>query len=191
LVLRDPDEIIQAKSSPQEEQRLQVPRVFLERTMWNLNDNEHVQDCTAELVFNRNEVGLSDWEIARREKLWYRRSWAAKRSMIHHGISRKVKYIAVIACVSAVGESLVPDIITSQDFPSVREQLKKHGVRFGTDLMMKSNAKPDINAEIFVDYVWTVLLPNPGELRRLNEFAEEMVVLLTDNYPSHIACAVM
>jgi hypothetical protein len=48
LVLRCPDEIIQAKF-PQEEQRLQVRRMFLERTMQNLNEYEYVQGRTAEL----------------------------------------------------------------------------------------------------------------------------------------------
>jgi hypothetical protein len=57
----------------------------------------------------------------------------------------------VIACVSAAGESLIPYITPLQDSPPVRAQLKKRGVRFGTDLIMKSNAKPYINAEIFLD----------------------------------------
>jgi hypothetical protein len=51
---------------------------------------------------------------------------------------------------------------------------------------MKSNTKPYISAEIFVDYVQTVLLLNLAELRRLDEFSEEMAVLLVDNCPSHI-----
>jgi hypothetical protein len=46
----------------------------------------------------------------------------------------------------------------------------------GTDLIIKSNAKPDINAEIFLDDVQTVFLPDLGELRGLDEFAEEMAV---------------
>jgi hypothetical protein len=60
LVLRDPDAIIQAKNSRQEEQRLQIARVFLEQTMQNLNEYEHVQGCPAALLFNLNEVGFSD-----------------------------------------------------------------------------------------------------------------------------------
>jgi hypothetical protein len=110
---------------------------------------------------------------------------------MHHRISRKLKHISVIVCVSSAGESLTPYIITSQDAPSVREQLKKRGVRFGTDLIMKSNAKPYINAEIFVDYVLTVLIPNLAEPRRLDEFAEEMTVFSMDHCPSHIRSPVM
>jgi hypothetical protein len=51
---------------------------------------------------------------------------------------------------------------------------------------MNSNAKRYTNAGIFLDDIWTVFLPNFPELCRLNEFAEEMVVLLMDNGSSHI-----
>jgi hypothetical protein len=56
---------------------------------------------------------------------------------------------------------------------------------------MKSNAKPSINSEIFLDYVQTVFLPYLAELRPLDEFAEEMEVLLMDNCPSHITSDVI
>jgi hypothetical protein len=101
-----------------------------------------------------------------------------------------VKHISVIACVSAAGEWLTPHSVTSQDSPSIRERLKKRAVRFGTDSIMKLNAKPSINAEIFTDDVQTVFLPNLAELPRLDEFAEEMVMLLMDNCASYITCVV-
>jgi hypothetical protein len=59
-----------SKKFPQEEQRFQLPRVFIERTVQNLNEyeyeyeneneKEYVQGCTAELVFDLDEVGISD-----------------------------------------------------------------------------------------------------------------------------------
>jgi hypothetical protein len=97
----------------------------------------------------------------------------------------------MIACGFAAGESLTPDIITSQDSPSLREQLTKQGVRFGTDLIMKSNAKSCIKEKIFLDHVQTVFLPNLADLRRLDEFAEEMAVFLMDHCPSHITSDVI
>jgi hypothetical protein len=45
---------------------------------------------------------------------------------------------------------------------------------------LKSNGKPDLNAEIFLDYVQTGLLPN------LAEFAAEIGGFLIDNCPSHV-----
>jgi hypothetical protein len=97
-----------------------------------------------------------------------------------------MKHLSVIACVFAAGESLTPHTVTSQDSPSVRKQLKKHGAGFGTELIMESNEKPYINTEIFLDYVQTVFLPNLAELRRWDEFAEKMAGRSMDNCPSHI-----
>jgi hypothetical protein len=97
----------------------------------------------------------------------------------------------VIACVFTAAESFTPSILPLQDSLSVREQLNKHDVRFETDLIMKSNAKPYINAEIFLDDVQTVFLPNLAEPRRLDEFAGEMAVLLMNNCAGDITCIVI
>jgi hypothetical protein len=105
---------------------------------------------------------------------------------IHHEISRTVKHISVIACISTAGESLTLDIITSQAPRSVQEWLKKEGGRFGTDFVLRSNPKPYINAEIFLDYIQTVFLPNLAELRTLDAFTEETGVLLMEKCPSHV-----
>jgi hypothetical protein len=50
FVLRDSDQIFKTKSTHQEQQGLQVPRMFLERTVQH--PKEHVQGCVAELMFN-------------------------------------------------------------------------------------------------------------------------------------------
>jgi hypothetical protein len=97
-----------------------------------------------------------------------------------------VKHISVIACVSAAEESLTPYIITSQALTSVQERLKKEGVRFGRDFVLRSNPNLYINAEIFLDYIRTVFLPNLAELRTLDAFTEETGVVLMDNGPRHV-----
>jgi hypothetical protein len=92
----------------------------------------------------------------------------------------------VIACLSAAGESLTLYLITSQVPKSVQERLKKEGVRFSTDFVSRSNPSPSINAEIFLEYIRTVFLPNLAELRTLDAFTEETGVLVMDNCPSHV-----
>jgi uncharacterized FlaG/YvyC family protein len=67
FALRDRDEIIQTKSVPQEEQRLQAPQALISRTVQNLN--ECIQRCTTELVFNLDEVVISDWEDGKSRKV--------------------------------------------------------------------------------------------------------------------------
>jgi hypothetical protein len=107
-----------------------------------------------------------------------------------HGISRKREHISVIICISAVGISLTPYILTSQDSASVREQLKKHRVRSETALIVKPNTKPYINAEILFDYIRPVLVPNLAGLPGLNEVAEEMAMPLIAQVILSMTCSV-
>jgi hypothetical protein len=86
----------------------------------------------------------------------------------------------------AAGEGFTPYIVTSQDSPVVRAQLRKRGVRLGIDFILKSRAKPYINAEIVEEYTRIVFLPNLDELRSLEEFAVEDAILLMDNCLSHV-----
>lgn len=183
FVGRHLDRLCKAKSVPQEAQRLEVPRCFLDEIVRCLT--HFVHGCVAELVFNLDEVGISDWEDRTTRKVIVPLS--ARDQAIHHKINRALKHVSVIACVSAAGESLMPYIVTSQDSPKLRQQLKTHGVRFGTDFVLKSRAKPYINAEIFSEYIRTVFVPNLNELRSLEQFAREEAVLLMDNCPSHVA----
>jgi hypothetical protein len=179
---RNLDRLCKVKSAPQESTRLEVPRRFLDQTIRCLT--ELVHGCRAELVFNLDEVGISDWEDRQSRRVIVPVS--AREQTIHHKINRRLKHLSIIACVSAAGESLMPYVVTSQDSLPVREALKKHGMRLGTDLVLKHRAKPYINAEVFEEYIRMVFLPNLNELRSLEEFANEEAVLLMDNCPSHV-----
>jgi hypothetical protein len=180
FVRRHSGKIFKMKITAQERQRLQVPRMFLERTDQDLK--EHVQGCMAELVFNLDEVGILDL-ADRKMKTGIVRA-TMRGPTIHHEMSRTVKRISVIASISASGESLIPYIITLQAATLVQEWRKKEGVRFSTDFVLRSNPKRYINPKIFLDEIRTVFLPNLAELRNLDGFAEETGVLLMDNCPS-------
>jgi hypothetical protein len=71
------------KSSPQESQRLEVPRCFLEETIWCLG--EFVQSRPMELVFNLDEVEISDWEDRQTKTVIV--SLSAREQTIHHKIN--------------------------------------------------------------------------------------------------------
>jgi hypothetical protein len=138
----------------------------------------------AELMFNLDEAGILDWEDRKTKIIIVPVTMVGQT--IRHEISRTVKHISVVACVCAVGEALTPYIITSQALGQVRKQLEKHGVRFGTDFVLRSNPKPYINAKIFLDYIRTVFLSNLAELRTFDGFTEQTGVLLMDNCPSYV-----
>jgi hypothetical protein len=78
---------------------MQVPRVFVERTIHDLHD--YVQSCVAELVLNLDEVGISDWEDRKGKKVAVPPAMLGQT--IHHGVARNVKHISVIACKLAAG----------------------------------------------------------------------------------------
>jgi hypothetical protein len=144
---RHADRLCKTKNAPQEAQRFEIPRCFLEETVRYIA--QHVQSRPTELVFNLDEVGISEWEDrkVKKKNVIVRRS--SRGQTIHHKINRRLKHISVIACVSAAGETLTPYIVTSQDLPVVRAPLKKRRVRFGTDFILKSLAKPYINTDFF------------------------------------------
>jgi hypothetical protein len=106
---------------------------------------------TSELVCHLEEVDISDWKHRKMRKVLA--AATMRSSTIHHGISRNVKHISVISRVDITGKSVIPYIIESQDLGSVGKQFKKHGVRFGTDLICKLNAKPSVNMDISFDYI--------------------------------------
>jgi hypothetical protein len=58
--------------------------VFLERIIQDLH--EYVQGCVVELVFNLDEIGISDWEDRKKKKVLGLA--AAFGQTIHHGVSR-------------------------------------------------------------------------------------------------------
>jgi hypothetical protein len=153
-------------------QRLEVPRCFLEETVRCIA--QHVQGRPTELAFNYDEVGISEREDRKVKKKNVIVPRSSRGETIHHKINRRLKHLSVIPCVSAAGESLTPYIVTSQDSPVVRAQVKKRSARFGTDFILKSRAKPDIKAEIFEEYIRTVFLPNLDKVQSLEELVQKM-----------------
>jgi hypothetical protein len=127
-------ELCITKSSPQQTQRLEIHRCFMDQTLARIS--QFVQGCPTELVFNLDKVGIPEWEDRKPKKVIVPKSMCEQT--VHHKVNRNFKHISVIACVSAVGESLISYIFTSQHSFHVREQLKKKRVPFGRDLIFKS-----------------------------------------------------
>jgi hypothetical protein len=160
---RDSERLCEVKSVPQATPRLEVPRCFLDRT--RRCTTQFVQGHPTELVFNLDEVRTSQSEDRRLTNVIVPLS--ARGQRIHHTMNRELKHVSLIACVSAAGESLTPYIVTSQDSRTVRERLKKHRVRFGTDFILRHRAKSYINAGMSAEYIRMVFIPNLNELRHL------------------------
>jgi hypothetical protein len=68
--------------------------------------------------------------------------------------------------------------MTSENYPTVEEHLKKHGVRFGMDFALKFNQNTYFNAGIFLASIRTILLPYIDTFRGRVVLAQENAVLL-------------
>jgi hypothetical protein len=76
---------------------LQVPRVFLEAVIEGIRSDGH--NACAELVFNLDEIGISEWEDRVERKAID--PWVMKGQPIFHGIHRELKHISVVIYISA------------------------------------------------------------------------------------------
>jgi hypothetical protein len=168
-------------SSPQEEPRLQIPRIFLEKT--RLSTDETLQGCSADLVFNPDELGISDWEDQKPKKVVVPIIRAAHN--IHHRISRNVKHISIGTCISSGGPCLTRYIVTSQDSAALHWALEATGMQIGKQLILKQRAKPYVNDDLFKNYVRSVFLPHLAISRLIQNAPNEEAVLLMDNCSRH------
>jgi hypothetical protein len=187
FILRHAADLTERKSTPQEEARLEVPHVFLEETIRCLRDR--AQGMKAELVFNLDEVGISEWEDRKEKKVIVPKTMDGQT--IHHRVSRNVKHISIITCISAGGESLTPYIVMLQDSERLRKRLMARGVRLGVDFVLTHRPKPYINGKLFLDYITHIFVPYLNELRESEEFAECEAILLMDNCSPHMGDAVI
>jgi hypothetical protein len=129
--------LMETTSTPQEDFRLQVPREVLEETLRCME--EVVQDIVRDLVFNLDEVGVSEWEDRKPKRVVI--STSVIGQTIHHGVNRNPKHVTIVTCVAASGEHLIPYLITPQDSPALHDDLERHGIEFDRHLTIKGRQK--------------------------------------------------
>jgi hypothetical protein len=182
FISRNATEIIEAQSQPQEEPRLQVPRTFLEETLRAMGDAVH--GCPADLVFNLDEVGISEWEDRKVKNVVVPLTVGSQT--VHHRVSRNLKHLSIITCISAGGACLTPYVVSSQASQPIKQALADQGLQLGRHLILRQRDKAYVNGEIFKDYIQRVFIPHLEILRQKEEFAGEEAALLMDNCPSHV-----
>jgi hypothetical protein len=95
--LRERPDVTETNSPPQEDPRLDLPRIFLDKTTRSYR--EHIQEMRAELIFNLNEVGMSDWKDRKETKVIIPKT--IDDQMAHHCTSRIVKHISIATWTTA------------------------------------------------------------------------------------------
>jgi hypothetical protein len=92
--------------------------------------------------------------------------------MMHHKMKPNVNHMSIIACSSTAGEIMIRYIVTSQNSPAVREQLRKRDVQF----ILRERGIPSINTELFTECICTVFLPDLNERPNLEAFAGQVAI---------------
>jgi hypothetical protein len=160
FILRHRDDPREVTSVPQKYPRLEVPWEFLDETTRDLR--EYIHGMKVELAFNLDKMGMSEWEDRKEKK--GNVPMRTDGQMIHHGASRSVKNISVIAYISAGGESLTPVIMTSQISDGIHKRLINRGFRFAIDFVLRQRSKPDVSRKLFREHVKTIFRPYWNEL---------------------------
>jgi hypothetical protein len=174
-------EFFETTSRPQENPRFEIPRSLLDAMLECLR--QQVQDRCAELVFNLDEVGISEWEDGVARKAIVPVSMSGQT--IHHGAHYNLKHISLVRCVSANGESMIPFMVSLQVNDSDIERLKAERFRMAVDFILERRQKPYMTAALFQQYVTTVMIPFINPVWTNDQFAEKPAISLMDNCSIH------
>jgi hypothetical protein len=83
----------------QKNYRLQIPREFLEETLRYMEDA--VQNLVRDLVFNLDELGVSEWKDQKPKRVVIPASLSGQT--IHHGVNGNLEHVTIVSCVAASG----------------------------------------------------------------------------------------
>jgi hypothetical protein len=102
-----------------------------------------------ELVFNLDEIGMSEWDNRKEKKVIIPATMDGQT--IHHRASRNVRHISIITYITAVGESMTPYTVASQDSDAIGKRLMSRGVRLGVSSVLQHRSKPYVSGKFFLE----------------------------------------
>jgi hypothetical protein len=130
------------------------------------------------LVFNLDEVGVSEWEDGKGKKVVI--SKILSHQTIYHRASRNLKNMQVISCIRGAKESLTPYVVTSQDSESLCRKLMIRAIRLGVDFVLRQRSKPYVNAVLFLEYVNNIFISYLNALQESEQINTCEAVLLME-----------
>ena len=184
FLCRHKEKLQKCRSYPQEDLRMMIPRQYLEKHIQNLKD--FVQGICSELLFNLDEVGLSDYEDRKIKKVIAPKY--ANRNRIQHKVSRKLQHMTMLACVSSAGDALTPMLIMKNSIP---DELEETGIRIGEDVILKQRQKPYMDEQLFFEYITTVLIPYIDKLRENEMYSNEKALIMMDSASCHCSSRIL
>jgi hypothetical protein len=175
---RNASRVCRSVVSPQEQTRLQVPRLFLEQYIKIIK--EWIPLVPAELIFNIDECGFSDWEERKAKPVLI--PSRVRNATLHYPIDRRIRHQTLICCITAAGDAYCPLLMSADR--SVR-QVFDLGVRDGIDLKIEIAASPYVTQELFNTYIDEVVISVAVANRELAGCSGKPAILLRDNCSAH------
>lgn len=179
FVKKHADQIKIARSSPEEDNRLVVPRVFLDQYI--LAMRELSGKFCSELCFNLDEMGSSEYEDAKCLDVIVNAT--ADPDEIEHPVSRAIHHQTLLATVTAAGDHLLPVLVTST---KIEDKMHLLGYRQGQDVCFVQRHVPYMDSRIFIGYLETILIPFIQEKRRDPKYANKFAILFLDSCSTHV-----
>jgi hypothetical protein len=136
----------------------------------------HVTGKCAELVFNVDELGSTNWADRQVKKVVA--SAAVRKEDIYHFVARRHRHMTILTCISAAGDALTSILITSSP---IRNSLSSHGLRQDEDVMLHRYTPADVNEELFFQHISEVFIPNVVAVRTPQELERETAILRMDS----------
>jgi hypothetical protein len=137
---------------PQEQLRLGIPREYLNDYISLIK--KYVPLVPAELIFNLDETGLSDWEEWETKPMII--PFHTSSSILHYPIDRAIRHHTLLCCVSASGDAYSPLLIAPH--PKGQRIFEK-GIRENIDLKLEIRQVPYVDAEPFNQYINKIFIP--------------------------------
>jgi hypothetical protein len=138
------DALQTCRSIAQEDTRLAVPRSPLEEHLHILQ--VHLAGKCAEVVFNLDELGSTDWQDRKIKKVIA--PAAVSKEDAYHSVSRRPRQMTLLACVSAARDAVTTLLITTT---SVDASLRSRSVGRNEDVMVRRRTPPYIDEELFFE----------------------------------------
>ena len=171
--------IISSMIYPQEEPRLKIPRSQLIEYI-DLVDKV-ITMSPAELIYNMDESGLSDWEERKPKTVVIPKE--LENVKLHYPVDRGIRHITLLVTISAGGDAYFPLIVTTD--PKA-ESIFDLGIRRNIDLIIKIRTSSYMTKEIFNEHIVNRFIPQVESDRNLQGCEEKPAILFFDNCSSHI-----
>ena len=179
FISRHQNSIKKTVVSAQEDLRLTVPRIYLKEYLDLVE--VLIKITLAELIYNIDESGLSDWEERKPKTVLV--PTEIDTGDLHYPVNRGIRHVTLVATVSGGGDAFFPLIVTSD--PEL-ERIFDLGVRRDIDLSIHVGNSNYISKEVFNDHIINKFIPQVMNDRKFCGNNNLPAIIFLDNCSSHL-----